>query len=430
MNRFLLINKKFTIAIIGLVLINFILEFYYANYICLKFQYTGFYLEYNLLKYLQSKIWFFVLILFSIIINKRSEFISAIYLILILLVYIPGSIIYAYSDGSSYLFYSTMSFLLIVALISPINIKISSIKLRQDVIYYLLILFTTILIIPIIIDFKFNINTNVLKLDDIYEVRNVLKENISVISSYTFWWLAKVVLPVLLIYGLSNKKKLALILSIAILVYLFLISGHKSVYFTPVLILFYYLLSGDYNKKMYYTFFAVVVFLVLINIPDYYLGHSLFKSMFVRRLFFVPALNNEFYFDYFNNNHVYLSNSIFSNFIDYPFKEAPEYLIGREYYNKPEMSANTGLVANGYMDFGYFGVIIYATILSIFLAILNSIKLNHKYFGLIVFYIFIFRGSPFLTTILTHGFWIVLLLAFTLFNDQTEEYQTPNKQAG
>lgn len=426
MKRFLFINKKFTIAILSLVLINFILELYYANYICTKFQYTGFYLDYNFFKYLQSKIWLLFLFLLSIILNKKSEFISAIYLILILLVYIPGSIIFAYSNGSTYLFYSTMTFLFIVAAISHIYIKIKSIKLNQIIIYYLLLLFTILLIIPIIIDFKFNINTSVLKLDDIYEVRNVLKDNISVISSYTFWWLAKVVLPVLLIYGLSNKKKLAIIMSIAILVYLFLISGHKSVYFTPVLILFYYLLSDNYNKKMYYTFFAIIAFLVLINIPDYYLGHSLFKSMFVRRLFFVPALNNEYYFDYFNNNHVHLSNSIFSNFIDYPFKEAPEYLIGREYYNKPEMSANTGLVANGYMDFGFFGVIIYATIFSVFLAILNSIKLNHKYFGLIVFYIFIFRGSPFLTTILTHGFWIVLLLAFTLFNEESKGSQTVN----
>ncbi len=412
---FIKTNKSFLFALIGLVVINVFLEFYYVSFICAKYSYAGFILHFNLLKYVESKVWFAVLILLSLIINRKSTFISALFLFLQLMIYLPGSIIYAYSDGQVPVFYSIITFFFIVGTIAPQKLRMNVLKVSEKFSYFFMIIFTIILVLPIFNDFRFNINTNVLMLSDIYDVRSVLKENISFISSYTFWWLAKVVLPALLVYSLVKRDKKTFVFVLVILLYLFLISGHKSVYFTPVLILFYYFFGKDYNEKILLTMGFFIAFFILINIPDFYIGRPIFKSIFVRRMFFVPALLNECYFDYFKDNHIYLSHSVMSDYITYPYDLAPEYLIGREYFGKPEMSSNAGILANGFMNFGYWGVVAYSAIFSVFLMMLNSISLNKKYFGLFVFFMFIFRGAPFFTTILTHGFWIMLLLAFTVF---------------
>lgn len=408
------VNKNFLLAVFGLLIVNFLLEFYYVKFVCAKYSQAGFVLDFSVFKYVQTKMMMMLLLLISILISKRTSFISALYLFLILMVFVPGQIIYSYSNGLPQVFYSSVAFLLIVAVIAPIKFNLNIFRIKDRVTYVALIVFTLLLILPIFNDFRLKINTNVLLLTDIYDVRDALKENISYISSYTFWWLAKVILPVLLVFSLSKKDMKIVIFTLVLLLYLFLISGHKSVYFTPVLILFYYFFGKNYNEKILLTIGAMIFFLIFINIPDLYIGRPIFKSIFVRRMFFIPALLNECYFDFFSNNHIYLSHSRFSDLMQYPYDLPPEYLIGREYFGKPEMSSNTGLIANGFMNFGYIGVLGYSVMFSVFLMILNSVKLNRKYFGLFIFYMLIFRGSPFFTTILTHGFWIVLIMAFTI----------------
>jgi len=151
---------------------------------------------------------------------------------------------------------------------------------------------------------------------------------------------------------------------------------------------------------------------LLINIPDFYLQRPMFKSLIVRRVFFVPAILNEFYFDFFDHNHLFLSHSVFSGLTEYPYDVMPTYLIGEHYFDKPEMSSNVGIVADGFMNFGYIGVVVYSTLFSFIMVLLNSIKLNLRYFGIFVFYMMIFRGTAFLTAFLTHGFWLLLIFAF------------------
>ncbi|MEA3450474.1 MAG: O-antigen polymerase, partial [Bacteroidota bacterium] len=378
------INKNFFISVILLFLINIAFELYYNFFITKAYFTEGYILDINFFKYLESKIWLILIIGISFILNSRSQFISSIYLFLIILIFIPSHIIYSYSNGSSLVFYSVVTFFIIISLFSTIKLKIKTISLNKTYKYYLFLIFTILLLIPIIKDFKFEINLNVLKLNNIYDVREVYKSNISFLSSYTFGWLAKVVIPIMLVYSLIRKNYKVALLSFFVLLYLFLISGHKSVYFTPIVILFYYFMGKDYNKKIMLTFLFLLIFFILINIPDILMDRYLFKSLFIRRMFFVSPLLNEYYFDFFQGQPVYLSHSIFKLFIDYPYDVTPAYIIGDVYFNKPNMSANNGIISDGFMNFGYLGVIIFSFLFSIILAILNSIKLNAKYFGIFI----------------------------------------------
>jgi hypothetical protein len=409
------INKRFLLSLLTLVFIGFILEYYYCNFIVETYKASGFFLEFNILKYIESKLWFLLLLSYSFFINKRSQFVSALFLLMILMVFIPGEIIFSFLNGSRKAFYSILTFFAIFGAFSSLRISVKTIVLSDWIKYSFLILISFIMVIPVFLDFKLNINSSVFKLQDIYEVRDVFKSGSSVLTSYAFWWLAKVVLPTVFVFSLIRKNKLFVFISLLLLTYLFLVSGHKSVYFTPILLLFYFHVGKDYNQKILYTLILIALFLILVNIPDLIIDRPMFKSIFVRRVFFVPGLLNELYFDFFEAKPIFLSHSILSGVIDYPYEITPSYLIGATYFNKPEMSANIGIVADGFMNFGYLGVLLFSMIFSIIIMILNSIKLDVRYFGLFVFYILIFRGSALLTVILTHGFWILLIFAFVIF---------------
>ena len=415
LNKKITINKDFFISIILLIAVSIILELYYSLFITNIYESEGYILNFNPIKYIESKLWFIVLIFISYILNKRSQFISSLFLFLLLIIFIPEQIFYAYSNASQLVFYSIITFFTIVSLISTLKFKVRTIFMPDRVKYYILIVFSLILVLPILIDFKLNINPKVFALKDIYDVRAVYKTQMGFFSSYTFWWLAKVVVPVMFVYSLIRKNYKFAIFSIAILMYLFLVSGHKSVYFTPIVMFFYFLFGKDYNKKIKLTFIFLSIFLILINIPDLMMDRYLFKSLFVRRVFFIPTLLNEHYFTLFHDNFLYLSHSIFRGFVDYPYDVDPAYVVGELCFHKPDMSANNGIIGDSFMNFGYVGVILFSFIFALFLGIFNSIKLDPKYFGIFIFYMLIFRGSAFLTVFLTHGFLLVILFAFLIF---------------
>ncbi len=414
----LALNKDFIISVLLIFAVDFLLEYYYISYVVKFYENIGLNLHLLLSKYIESKLWLIFFVFVLSVIYRRSQFIYALYLFLLVLIFVPGSIMYSYSDGSRLVFYSIVTFFIIVALFSTIKFKIKTLYLDDTIKYYVLLFFAVILLIPIFLDMKFNIDTNVLSLNDIYEVRSEYKSNLSFLSSYAFGWIAKVIIPVILVYSLKRRNNFFVFFSLAILIYLFLVSGHKSVYFTPVVILFYYFFGKDYGKKIKLTMIFIFLLLLLINIPDSFVTNNLFKSLFVRRVFFVPSMLNQYYFDYFNHNYLYLSHSIFKNFIEYSNDMMPAHIIGDVYFNKPEMSANNGIISDGFMNFGYFGVVLFSLLFSLLFALLNSIKLDSKYFGLFIFYMITFVSSAFLTVILTHGFWLVLLLAFIIFPEK------------
>ncbi|MCF6365108.1 MAG: oligosaccharide repeat unit polymerase [Bacteroidales bacterium] len=415
----IIVKKDFIITILLLIAVSFVLEYYYKSYVAHYYQNLGVVLKLNIVKYVESKLWFIFLILTSYFLYKRSKFIYALYIFLLVLVFIPGHIMFSYSDGSRLVFYSVITFFIIFAVFSTIKFKIKTIYLGETEKYYFLIFFSVILLIPVIADFKFNINTNVFSLKDVYDVREVYKENTSFFTSYFFNWLAKIAVPVILVFSLIRKNYLFVLFSLLVLIYLFLVSGHKSVYFTPVVIFFYYIFGKKYNDKIKLTLGFLLALLILVSIPDYFLNNNnMFKSIFVRRVFFVPSLLNEFYFDFYKDSHLYLSHSIFSSFADYRYDMSPAHTIADVYFHKPLMNANNGIISDGFMNFGFLGVILYSLIFSFIFALLNSIKLNPKYFGLFIFYMLTFVSSALLTVILTHGFFLVLIFAFIIFPEK------------
>lgn len=144
-----------------------------------------------------------------------------------------------------------------------------------------------------------------------------------------------------------------------------------------------------------------------------FLDHELAMSLFVRRTLFIPAQLSFFYHDFFEGNPILLSNSIFQPIFSYPHPMSPPYLIADYYLDKPEMSANNGIIADGFMHFGIIGIILWAITFGLLLKLFSDVGRNKNglIFGpLLLMGLKTWVDGALLTGILTHGIGITILL--------------------
>jgi hypothetical protein len=89
-------------------------------------------------------------------------------------------------------------------------------------------------------------------------------------------------------------------------------------------------------------------------------------------------------------------------------------LIGEDFFGKEGMNANTGWIGSGYMNAGYFGVILYAMLMGLVLRVLDNLSTRRR-LGLVVSLsllpmIAMITSADLPTGMLTHGGGIVILL--------------------
>ena len=142
-----------------------------------------------------------------------------------------------------------------------------------------------------------------------------------------------------------------------------------------------------------------------------------------RRLLFVPGLfENAYITEYINNSQFYLNSLLKS------FNQNPESLtmhIGGKYFDKPEMNANVGLVIDGFINLGYFGVILHAILVYIIIAIINGYKMSPKYFGIFFVYFYYMNTSFIGSLLLTHGlFFLLIFFYFLKTNHESSSYMS------
>lgn len=196
-------------------------------------------------------------------------------------------------------------------------------------------------------------------------------------------------------------------------------SGLKSVYATIFLVIFFYYVGRGFIGKIKYFLILTLALLVIAPVIDVYVLDSiLFESLLIRRLFFLPALITYDYFHFFDSNPVYLSHSILKNFIEYPYDLEPAKLISATYFDMPAGNTNNGFISDGYMNFGYIGVISFSFVVSLIILFFNSIKLDARYFGLFFLLIRLLVSSALLTMFLTHGLWLLIIFALILMKEK------------
>ena len=263
------------------------LEYSYITFVNKYYDYAGFQMDFDIIKYIVAKLIFIVIIL-MLQSNKISDFMYSVINLFVALIFSPNIILYQFMDFNPLIIILLTTFFILIILISRLKFKrifsFPQIKQKQQII--LLLFVTLILLLPVIIAYKLNLHFQVLLFQDIYKIReeNTLTGN--AFSNYTYSWLAKIILPLLLIYGLERKKPFISAISVFILLYLFLTIAHKSMFFSIIVVFIYYLVKGYYKQ----TAFILLAFVGAFFVSRFFIVFSdniIPESLFVRRLFYV-----------------------------------------------------------------------------------------------------------------------------------------------
>lgn len=423
----LAINKHKLLNIILLSFIYLFLEIGYITFVVPNYSYTGFSFSFDVFKYFEAKLLFIVISCCYFFINA-VEIISKTSVFLIFFFLIPNLILYQFADGNHFIPYANSLLIIAVIFISKVKSLLpqnrSVIKQSQQL--YFLLLLSVLCFIPVFAAYGTNISFKALLFKDIYEIRAMAKGKEVFFSGYFFNWLAKIILPILIVYSISLRKYLITSLGIILLLYLYLTTAHKTVFLSLFIIIGIYLLA-KYKNFDSIILIGILALITIVQLIDVFNWSIMPASLFIRRMLFVPAQLNIHYFDFFDEKPVYWAHSVLGRFIEYPYDLLPNYLIGKEYFGKAAMSANNGLISDGFMNLGYIGILINILILSLFFHIIANIKLPIKYFGIIIIIIYSNLSSYLTTFLLTHGGGLLILLLILFFRNEESKNKIINE---
>lgn len=418
----IIVKKEFLLIQALLITLYIALELYYNYFISAGYTYMGFIPDLNLFKYLITKAVFAGLLILAHNVYTRSRFLFSIYSLLILLFYIPIAILYSFSDFATGPFVSTVFFVSAFALAPYIRFPVPAWNLPDKFKGTVMFLLPLLLLIPILLKFGLNINLKTLALSEIYETREAFSKGLYGLLAYIYNLEAKTIIPAALIFFLIRKKHFFSASLIGMLLYLYVISGNKLVYFTSMIVVFSFFVGKDPVSKLSNFFLILLILFAFFSIADnFILETPLLAGTFVNRFLFIPALLTNFYFDFFNGNPFFFAESHFFNlFVKSPYEMPVGFLITDVYWNEPEVYANNGIVSDGFMNLGYAGVALFSFAFAALFGIFNSLHLHKGYFGLFFAYLFMILSVPFLSSLITGGILAFIILSVLILKEKSQ----------
>lgn len=355
----------------------------------------------------------FILLLYS----KVSDFLYSILLLILVFFVIPSGLLYSSSSHINWeIFLLQNLFFISVYLFSFIkwNLTFPSINSYQSMI--LLISITAIGLIPFVILYGPYLDVRNLWMVEVYATRRLVEAKVhNLYTAYTYSWFSKIIIPIAIVFCIYFRKHMLLYISIIFLLFLYLCGAHKMVFFGTFFIVVFY--KYDYLKKMFFFMKLMTLFLVVTILATVIFDYTFLWELTFRRALMLSALLDYCYFDFFHQNYIYWSNSFMSSFIHYPYDISPDFIIGRDYFNKPEMNANVGIISDGYKNAGVIGACINISIVAVIFSFLNAMKISPKFFGLFILFLFTLLNSSLSTILLTHGGFLLIIMAAFVLND-------------
>lgn len=349
---------------------------------------------------------------------------NALSMIVALLFCLPAIVMY--QIGGTSLFVALYSLLFFVMLRVPLRLTVGQWRLPHFPVRwqrYILPAVCLLCLLPFPLAYGWHLDFSLFSMgEETYAAREAIASKGNLLTAYLMGPLRMVLLPMLIVYGLTDFKRnwWMAILGIMGMLFLFLLNPQKSIFFSIGVVLAMYLFKSYYAKAGFilYALLAACGLSVLLNIAT---GHLLAESIVIRRLFFIPVLVSDHYFTFFDGNPMYLSHSFLRGWFDYPYDMEPSKLIGYVMYNRTTTNCNTGIVADGFMNFGHIGAILFVALGALFIRCVERPMGNARFFGLLALLVFTFLNSALFTTLLTHGGLVLLLAACFLIPQKCED---------
>jgi hypothetical protein len=232
--------------------------------------------------------------------------------------------------------------------------------------------------------------------------------------SYIVSWSANVVGPLLIAIGLRRRQPALVALGPTLELVIYGISGFKSALFSGVLVAgLVILLSARPRPSAAWLAWITTSLVIGVALFDRLDGSIVATSIFVRRVLEVPALVTSRYFEFFSNHPTYnLAYSFLKTWFRPPSLLSPPEVIGSVYFG-PSTSANGGMWADGFANFGFVGVVAFSAILGCVFWLLDMVADRADLpitgsvaggFGVIL------TNTGLFTTLVTHGLGIAIIL--------------------
>ena len=232
-------------------------------------------------------------------------------------------------------------------------------------------------------------------------------------------------MPFFVVWCLSNKYyAMSMFFAFTQLVYFF-VDGSKTTFFSLVIVVLAYLVLKKHPRlirEIILAFDAVTV-ACITQLIVLHGGIGKILSVFVRRVFFVPAKLNYDYYDYFSINPLnYYSNVI--KFITPVYPKGVPAEIGffrNGYYGE---SANNGLFSDAIANLGLVGCVVMPIAVVIVLKLFDVVSEGINEAVLVSVIIAVSRplfGSSFFTGLITHGLLVMMLLLYCMPRNRWEK---------
>lgn len=396
------------------IVFRVVLDLSYVLFVSQVFEYQGYTLNYKPEAYALS---WGVYVLSFYFISKTLIRVSDYFFILAVLAFMaPLSSYYGLSDKPFFpILMCTISLWVVYFFSRTRLLKTPYIPLLKDGRYMALVLAGSGVLYLILWYFlsgaAFNLNFSLAKVYD-YRVENAKLSDVGFLA-YLNSWTYQVFTIFLLSYFLHKRKLVPAVFIVFIQVFFFSVSAHKSILFYPFMIIGIWFYFKRFNGlSIVPILFSGVVGGALLCYLVW--DEVFFGSLFIRRVFYVPSWLTYGYFDFFYDNpHLYWSNSILSSYFSYPYSERITILIGQHLGS--EGSGNNGFISSGYAHAGILGIIIYSVIFGVVLRFIDSTSLNRVPVWLSLCLTVVplrsaLLSSDLLTTLLTHGLLAAVIL--------------------
>jgi hypothetical protein len=214
-----------------------------------------------------------------------------------------------------------------------------------------------------------------LALDDIYDVRADYSADVGTGGTlgYLLTGQAYVINPLILARGVFRRRPSLIVIALIGQFLLYSSTGFKAVLFSFVAVLGMALLFRGTKPRGSSAFLvAPIAVMVVSAAADELQGGLTWTSVFTRRFMLTPGLLSSVYVAYFSDNPVArYGYSFLRTWIDYPYELPPPKRIADFLVPGSVGYANANLFADGFANFGWFGIFIAAAVLLIWLRVLD-----------------------------------------------------------
>jgi hypothetical protein len=260
------------------------------------------------------------------------------------------------------------------------------------------------------------VNTHLPSLDDVNGVRGEFRQETSddPALGYVGPLLATVVNPLVMVRGLWERRWLWFTAGTLGQLYLYAAQGNKTALFSPFALAAAFLLFRRLRPPSAATLMvAAPIWALVMYLGDLVTSTNDFTSNMVRRLLVTPALVTVGFVQVFDGiPKAHLGYSVLSPWFDYSYGREPSDLVGIQFFGDPQTHANGSWLADGYANFGYWGMLGASIVVVLLLWAIDDAARGLPVGVAALFFLMpalTLAESAVLTAILTHGYFVAII---------------------